>query len=222
MTTGAALAIVASAALAAAAPAQAAGTRNPQKDCAAKKSRTLAASAQARVYGVGRKAYLCAYRSNRRLFLGNPVECESQIEVDDFRFGDGAVGFKESFCEHQPGTSTIRVVAIASLATKYKSSAATDVRFGAKFSNTTDAWTLKANGSFAWIGEATLFSSDSSPGRLVQVWKVDADNPTGTKLDEGASIAPGSLALSPLTDSSSGLAALYWKNGTTIEETSLK
>src|SRR3954470_19643391 len=93
----------------AAAPANAAKKPKLLPNCAAKKSKTIAQSADGRIYRVGTTAFACSFKANKRFELGDTDECQNQSKVGDFRFGKGIVGYIDSSCGLVSGNEGIVV-----------------------------------------------------------------------------------------------------------------
>src|SRR3954470_8184324 len=93
----------------AAAPANAAKKPKLLPNCAAKKSKTIAQSAEGRIYRVGTTAFACSFKANKRFELGDTDECQNQTEVGDFRFGKGIVGYIAGGCGLVSGTESVVV-----------------------------------------------------------------------------------------------------------------
>jgi hypothetical protein len=205
----------------AAAPANAAKKAKLLPNCAAKKSKTIAQSADGRIYRVGTTAFACSFKANKRFELGDTDECQNQTEVGDFRFGRGIVGYIASSCGLVSGTEAV-VVRNLRTGKIVNSGSPVDRTFdGGESSTSIGSWGLKPNGSTAWIGRnhgfVTTPGSPSAPPDLVQVWKHELGAPAA-KLDEGGDIATGSLALGAEGDP----APLYWLNGSTVKSATLR
>jgi hypothetical protein len=221
-----ALILVAAAACCAAAPTTAtAAKKKPLPDCAARKSTTLAASADARVYSVGSTAYLCAYKKNKRFALGDSHECQNQTEVGDFRFGDGVIGYLASSCGLVSGQSSVVVRDLKTGKVKWSGSPVDQAWQGGESSKSIDTWAMKPNGSIAWIGRnsgfVTVPGGPPAPAAdTIQVWKNEQG--TATKLDSGADIVRGSLALGSESDTATGAAPVYWRKGAAVFTATVK
>ena len=217
-----AAALVAGAALA---PASAPAAKKKQlPGCAAKKSTTLAANKDGRVYSVGFNAYACGYKTNKRFLLGDTSECQNQTEADDFRLGDGVLGYMETSCGLVSGNSTIRVISLKTGKTKYAGSPVDATWSGGEYSTDFGSWEMKRNGSIAWIGHfggfVTTPTSGPPPAEEFQVWKNDANGEA--KLDSGPNIVRDSLALGSEADLDTGLSPIYWLKGSTPVKGALK
>ena len=222
--TSLALALVATAGLAAVpGPATAAKKAKLLPNCAAKKSKTIAQSADGRIYRIGTDAYACSFKANKRFFLGDTDECQNQSRVGDFRFGKGIVGYIDSSCGLESGDESI-VVRSLRTGKIVNSGSPVDRVGGGESSTEISSWGMKPNGSLAWAGRNYGFvtgpGSPTAPPELRQVWKreVGAD---GVKLDEGADIVGGSVAVGT-SDFTTGLAPVYWANGTTLKSATLR
>src|SRR3954453_13548545 len=78
-------------------------------NCAAKKSKTIAQSAEGRIYRVGTTAFACSFKANKRFELGETDDSQNQSQVEDFRFGKGIVGYIDGSCGLVSGSETIVV-----------------------------------------------------------------------------------------------------------------
>ena len=218
--TSVALALLATLGLAAA-PANAAKKKaKPLPNCAAKKSKTIAQSAEGRVYRVGTTAFACSFKANKRFELGDADECQNQTRVDDFRFGKGIVGYIASGCGLVSGTDTI-VVRNLKTGKIVNSGSPVDHKWdGGESSTSIGSWGLKANGSIVWTGRnfgfVTTPGSPPAPPELLQVWKHEVGTPA-VKLDEGADVVPGSLAVGE-----GDPAPVYWTKGASAFSSTLK
>ena len=193
-------------------------------NCAAKKSKTLAQSAQGRVYSIGTTAYLCGFKTNKRFALGDSEECQNQTEVGDFRFGNGVLGYTTVSCGLVSGQSTIVVRSLRTGKAKLVGSPVDQQWEGGESSGSIDNWEMKPNGSIVWVGRNSGYVTTQDGPRppandLVQVWKNEQG--TLTKLDEGPEILPQSLALGTQSRES-GEAPIYWRKGATTLSGSLR
>jgi hypothetical protein len=222
--TGSVLLAAALLAGAALAPGSAGAKTKLLPNCAAKKSTTLAANKDGRVYSVGFNAYACSYKANKRFLLGDTSECQNQTEADDFRLGDGVLGYMATSCDLVSGNSTIRVISLKTGKPKYSASPVDATWSGGDYSTDFGSWEMKRNGSIAWIGHfgnfVTTPTSGPPPAEQFQVWKIDADG--AVKLDSGANIDRGSLALGSFEDPDTGLSPIYWIKGGTPVKGALK
>ena len=195
-------------------------------NCAAKKSKTIAQSAEGRIYSIGTNAYACSFKANKRFFLGDTDECQNQSKVEDFRFGKGIVGYLDGSCGLVSGSESI-VVRNLKTGKIVNSGSPVDHTFpGGESSTSISSWGLKPNGSIAWIGTNSGFvTTQGGPPApatdLIQVWKREAGT-AGTKLDEGPDVVAGSLAVGAESDVNTGLSPVYWTKGTATFSSTLK
>jgi hypothetical protein len=174
-------------------------------NCAAKKSTTLAATKDARVYSVrtkngGERRYACRNKKNKRVFLGGD-ECQNDTEAGSFTLKGKYVGWIASSCGLVAGTSQIRVTDLNTGKTLYSASAAsrtTSVAGGQETNTFVADYVMKDNGSVAWIG---VFGDDGtttvdSPADEVQVRRLQPGAPAGGEIvDQGQTVVLESLAL---------------------------
>jgi hypothetical protein len=220
-----ALLLTLAAACCAAVPATATAANRTPANCVPKKSKTLAASAEARVYSIGTTAYACRFGARTSFLLGDTKECQNQTEVGDFRLGKGVLGYETSSCGLVSGQGEILVLDLRTGRTKWSGSPVDQTWSGGESSTSIEAWEMKRNGSIAWIGRNSGFVTTPGGGPapandLIQVWKNERGKVT--KLDEGPDIATGSLALGSLSNRSTGAAPIYWRNGATAMSATLR
>jgi hypothetical protein len=209
----------------AAAPATAATKKKPLPNCAAKKSKTIAQSAEGRVYRIGTTAYGCQLKANKRFVLGDTEECQNQTQAGDFRFGKGVVGYKTTSCGLVSGNNLVIVKNLRTGSVKLVGEPVDHTWEGGESSTSIDNWEMASDGSIVWVGRNSGFvTTPGSPPApsdvLVQVWKNEQG--TNTKLDEGSSIAPDSLALGTLLNQETGELPIYWRNGATTKSATLR
>jgi hypothetical protein len=223
--TSLALALLATVGLAAAPGSASAAKKKPKllPNCAAKKSKTVAQSAEGRVYSIGTDAFICSFKANKRFFIGDTDECQNQSRVGDFHFGNGIVGYIDSSCGLESGDESIVVKSLKTGKT-VNSGSPVDRSGGGESSTEISSWAMKPNGSIAWAGRnygfVTSQGSPPPPPELRQVWKREVGAPA-VKLDEGADIVGGSVAVGT-SDFTTGLAPVYWAKGTTLFSSTLK
>ena len=207
----------------AAAPANAAKKKaKPLPNCAAKKSKTIAQSAEGRVYRIGTDAYICSFKANKRFFVGDTDECQNQSLVDDFRFGRGIVAYIDASCGLVSGDQGIRVLNLKTGKLVNGGSPVDHTFDGGESSTAIRSWALRPNGSIAWIGQnygfVTTPGSPPAPvNDLIQVWKREI-GATAAKLDEGSDVVVGSLAVGAEGDP----APVYWANGSSVKSATLR
>jgi hypothetical protein len=219
-----ALLLTLAACCAAVAPTAAVAKNKTPANCAFKKSKTLAASAEARAYSIGTTAYVCRFNARTSYLLGDTRECQNQTKVSDFRLGKGALGYEALSCGLVSGQGEVRVIDLKTGRTKWGASPVDQTWSGGESSTAITAWEMKRNGSLAWIGRnygfVTTPSGPAAPANdLVQVWKNEAGKVT--KLDEGPDIDVGSLALGSLSDRT-GRAPIYWRKGDGVFSATLR
>jgi hypothetical protein len=166
--------------------------RTGRSACRAKSSKTVIASARARIYkieaGDNFEYFGCLYRTRRRVLLAEGGF--GDMEPTEFRLAGHMVGFSEGGCERGGGTCGGAAV-VVDLRTRR-----TLRRLSSRNSPGVGDLELKTNGSVA----AMYFNAST---REHEVWKSDRNGPA--LLDSAAEIVPGSLALSGST--------LYWTRG---------
>jgi len=217
-----ALALLATLGLAAA-PTPASAAKKPLPNCAAKKSKTIAQSADGRIYRVGTTAFACSFKANKRFELGDTDECQNQTRVGDFRFGRGIVGYIGSSCGLVSGTETVVVRNLKTGRIVNSGSPVDHTWDGGESSTSIGSWGLKPNGSIAWIGRnygfvTTPGSPPAPANELVQVWKREI-GATAAKLDEGPGIITESVAVGA---GSAAEVPVYWRNGSTAMSATLR
>jgi hypothetical protein len=177
-----------------------AAKKKPLPNCAAKKSKTLDESKDARVYQLGTNIYACRNKKNKRVLLGSD-ECQNDTAAGDFTLKGNYVGWVASSCGLVSGTSQIEVTDLNTGKTLYSASAATRISgvSGGQETNTSVAgYVMRENGSVAWIGvygDDTTTTVDS-PADEVQVRRLQPGSADGGDIvDQGQSIVLDSLAL---------------------------
>jgi hypothetical protein len=198
------------------APASAA-TRQPA-NCAAKRSTTLLASKDARIYRLRNdRVYGCLLKKNRRVLLGTEGDCQGSPEPREFRLGGRYAGFVSTACNLDTADETIIVVDLKTGRAKWTPPAfapPSGLPGQARDPNTGVAdWVMSPSGSAAWIavfdaaGRRDQTKPDD-PADLVQVRKIEPGAPAGgTTVDDGGDIALRSLAL--------GSDGFYYRKGAT-------
>jgi hypothetical protein len=193
-----AAALVAGAAFA---PASASAAKKKQlPNCAAKKSTTLEATKDARVYQVGSNIYACRNKKNRRVLLGHD-ECQNDTAAGDFTLKGNYVGWVATSCGLDSGDQQIHVNDMNTGKTLYAAAAATRIsgvsgRLPA--STFVTDYVMKKNGSVAWIG---TYGDDGtttidSPADEVQVRRLQPGAPAGGEIvDQGQDVVLNSMAL---------------------------
>jgi hypothetical protein len=187
----------------------AAGPRPKAPNCGPPRARTLAYSAQARVYTVGGSAYGCVVPARNTLRLG------SVLGFPHGRTHIGAVAVAgriaaygvTAFGVDTSGTNVlVRRLSDGALLGSYP---ATAVRLAESFS-AVGSLVVRADGAVAWIGRTT---SIGRLARAVQVWKAGPSAASPTLVDSGGGIAPASLRLHGST--------LSWRDGSTARQATL-
>jgi hypothetical protein len=192
MRTPLLLAALAAVAVACAAMPEVAGADHRHRRCFPKFSRTIAVSDRARIYETAQDdnghsaTVVCAFRTGRRVLLGDSYDLDVAYNVTMVRFAKWRVAVAwYSSTKPSPYTAGLDLVDMRrgerrGVATMYSEGSFTDVE-------------LKPNGSLAWIQQRA---------GAVTVIKVDASG--RHELDSGTGIARDSLALSG--------SWLYWTN----------
>jgi hypothetical protein len=218
------LVLAVAAAWCAAVPATASAAPKQLPNCASKGSKTLAASKDGRVLRIGPRVFACHFKRNQRYLLGYAKECQNQTRVGDFRFGNGLLGFVQTNCGLVSGQSDVVVIELKTGRIQWMGPPVGEVPdFRGEYSLSIASWEMKPNGSIAWIGHIGNFvttpDSGPAPPENYEVWKSDQGR--RTKLDDGADIVPGSLALGSRSDTA-GRAPIYWQKGTSVFSGTLK
>jgi hypothetical protein len=181
------------------APAPAAAARKkPLPNCAAKKSETVLATKDARVYALrddpsaDASIYACNYRKNRRVLLGFETECANSEHVKGVRLAGRYVGYLTETCgiDTDESSDAVQAVDLLSGKTLWQATAPSIADFE-----------MTRTGSLVWFG------SGSTPS-TTEVRKLEPGSPAGgTIVDTGTDVVPGSLAL--------GGDGFYYRKGTT-------
>jgi len=205
----------------AAVPAPAAAAARQLPNCATKRSTTLLATKDARVYADrSDRVFACRYRTNRRVRLGTRGDCQGSPEPGKFRLAGRYAGYTLTSCDLDTGEEA---VAVADLITgRVKATGPAFVAEpgtppGEREPNTgVTSLDITSKGSAVWIGiydvagERSLTSIDD-PADQAQVRKLEAGAPAGssTLVDSGRDIGLKSLAL--------GGGGFYWRKGATSQ-----
>jgi hypothetical protein len=192
-------AVAAVACATAAAPSAPAAARSK---CAAKGSRTITATRDARAFRRAGRSYACLYRVGRRFRLGDEPAEPDFFRAFSVRLAGRYVAYELAFVGREETHFDVRVRNLRSGRWVHRlpaNSAPETSPISTSSPGVTDL-ALARNGAVAWITRDPYVN----PATL-EVHKADADG--HAQLDTGAGIDPGSLALSGKT--------IYWlSNGT--------
>lgn len=186
------------ASLTAALPSTAAAKKLPR--CAEKKSITLDATRNARIYSrpSGNLVFACLYKKNRRVKLGSATSCDDQQQAVDYKLAGRYVGWVRAECGLASGFSDIVLTDLSTGRIVRSARGATPMdpnRSSAEYG--VSEFVVNARGSMAWIGSYPVTGPAPEPDDRRQVRKLEAESasPDGTLVDSGPDIVVDSLAL---------------------------
>jgi hypothetical protein len=168
-------------------------------NCAAKKSTTLEATKDARVYQVGSEIFACRNKKNRRVHLASD-ECQNGDAAGRFTLKGNYVGWIDTSCGLVSGVDTIVVTNLNTGKILHQASAAERTPAGVDGKEERNTfvsdYVMKDNGSVAWIG---VYGNDGtttvdSPADEVQVRKLEGTSGVQV-VDQGQTVQLESLAL---------------------------
>jgi hypothetical protein len=179
-------------------------------DCGPAHARTVANSAQARVYTVGGSAYGCALPAGRRFRLGSTLGFpQSRTHLGLVSVAGRIVAYAvTAFGVDTSGTNVlVRRLTDGALLGSYP---ATTEPFAESFSSV-GSIAVKSDGAVAWIGRVSAIGRNQP---AIQVFEAPVSARQGKQLDSGGGIALGSLRLQGST--------LSWRHGSATRHATLK
>jgi hypothetical protein len=189
-----------------------------QRRCAPRRSRTVAATAGARVFELANnEMYACRYNRPRRVFVGTTDDCSDDSIGRDHVLAGRYVAYVSQECRVTTDDETVLVYDLNTGRRLHAGAAATGESTQPAFRQgaLVRGMVMNSKGSVAWIG---VYDGDGQPDTVaaeLQVWRADrVTGLNGELIDQGADIDPGSLALAGDT--------VYWRDGPTAQSATLR